>query len=303
MPGAPPPVAAQARALEAGCVGAAGAGRSIACARVADAAALVIGRVGLAAAGGNPAPGTASTLGHRTPGTPRLALAGRFTFVPVEMPAIRGTSTGVATFVATAWSVEGVIGVTQGFAILPTAGGFGAIDLFGGGGVVHLPIGEGFRGRKPGTWTLGARLGILRESFTAPGVTLSGQYRRIGQWNFGDVRLVTGESFVRAETASMWSTRAVIGKRVAPVALTVGAGRDYVDATVVMRVRSGTVPVEARVDAFRDTRNVLFANAAWTFVVLTFSAEAGWQSGLDDAGAGAPGGGALWGSLAARLTF
>ncbi len=282
---------------------AAGAGATIACGRLADAAAILLGRTALVAAAGNPSPGTASTLGHRIPGTPRLALVSRFTFVPVEMPQLITTGNATASFTATAWSVEGIVGLTQGLALLPTVGGFGAIDVFGGAGVVHLPIHEGFRGRKPGTWTIGARLGILRESFTAPGLTLSGQYRRLSQWNLGDVRLVTGESFLRAESTSIWSLRAVLGKRVAPVAFTIGAGADRMAADVVMRVRSDGEPVESRHDDWNDTRTNLFANAAWTFVILTFSAEAGWQSALDDERSGSPGGGGLWGSLAARLTF
>ncbi len=297
------PAAAQARALEAGCVGAAGAAAAPACARIADAAAIVIGRSVAAAAAGNPVPGTPSTLGHRIPGTPRLGLSGRFTFVPVRMPDPGSTAGGNTTFIATAWSAEAVIGVTQGFAVLPTTGGFGALDVFGGGGVVHLPADAGFRGRKPGTWTVGARLGILRESFTAPGITLSGQYRSISNWNLGDLPLETSGAFMRAEATSLWSVRLVAGKRLTPVTWTVGAGRDHIDARVVLRVRGAGGPAEARTGDYEDMRNVLFASAAWTWVILTFTAEAGWQSGLEDAQPGAPGGGGAWGALAARLTF
>jgi hypothetical protein len=37
-------------------------------------------------------------------------------------------------------------------------------------------------------WALGARVGILRESFTAPGVSVSAMYRSIGSFSYGDPR-------------------------------------------------------------------------------------------------------------------
>jgi hypothetical protein len=296
--------AAQLADIERRCTANAGASAAAACGDLADMLDIVAARATLAAAGGNPIPGTASTIGHRIPGQPRVGVSARWSFVPIDIPAPGDPGgTRTASFTVTAWSVDGVIGLFRGFSPAPTVGGVGSIDLFAGAGAVHLASSHGFRSHAPGTWAVGVRVGLLRESFTLPGLSLSAQFRRMENWNAGDVRLAVSEAFVRADDASIWSFRATVGKRVGLFGLTAGAGFDRTETDAVLRLPGTTEPIETRFDSYRSERANVFANAAWTWVILTFTAEAGWQRGADGRTDGRPGGGGLWGGLGTRVTF
>ncbi|MGH7501514.1 MAG: hypothetical protein ACREL7_07100 [Longimicrobiales bacterium] len=300
----PRSAAAQRADLESRCVANAGGAAAEACADLTDILDIVAARTTLAAAGGNPVLGTASTIGHRIPGQPRLALSTRFALVPIEIPAPDDPGgTRTSSFTATAWGVDAVVGLFSGFSPAPTVGGMGSIDLFIGGGAVQLASSEGFRSHAPGTWAVGARLGVLRESFTMPGVSLSVQFRHMENWNAGDVRLAESEAFVRADDAVIWSLRGTVGKRLGPFGFTAGAGFDRTKTDAILRLPAGVQPVETRFDSWHSDRTNVFANAAWTRVIVTFTAEAGWQSGASDRSEGRPGGGGLWGSAGARVTF
>lgn len=294
---------AQRSDLEARCVANAGGG-SAACADLAALLDETAARTTLAAAGGNPVLGTASTLGHRIPGQPRFALAARWSFVPVDIPAPNDPGGGSnASFTATAWSIDAVLGLFAGFSPAPTVGGVGSIDVFAGAGAVRLAAGEGFRSHAPGTWGAGVRVGVLRESFTLPGISLSAAYRRTGRWNAGDARLAESEAFVVANDPSSWILRATAGKRIGPVGLTAGFGFDRTETDAVLRLPGDGEPSETQFDSYQIDRANVFANAAWTWVIVTFTAEAGWQAGMDDPAAGNPGGGGFWGAVGARVTF
>jgi hypothetical protein len=300
LPGA---ASAQRSDLEQQCTANVG-GNAAMCADVATLLDITAARTTLAAAGGNPILGTSSTLGHRIPGQPRFALSARWSFVPVEIPspADPGGSSNVS-FTATAWSIDAVLGLFAGFSPAPTVGGVGSIDVFAGAGAVQLASGEGFRSHAPGTWGAGVRVGVLRESFTMPGISLSAAFRRTGRWNAGDVRLAESEAYVVADDASSWILRAVIGKRIGLIGLTAGAGFDRTETDAVLRLPGPVEPIETRFDSYHSNRVNLFANAAWTWVIATFTAEAGWQAGTADPAQGNPGGGGLWVGLGARVTF
>lgn len=293
---------AQRSEIEARCI--ANGGASAACGDLSAILDETAARATLAAAGGNPVLGTASTLGHRIPGLPRFALAARWTFVPVDI-ASPGDPGGASTasFTATAWSIDAVLGLFAGFSPAPTVGGLGSIDLFAGAGAVQLSSGEGFRSHAPGTWGAGVRVGILRESFTMPGISLSAAFRRSGRWNAGDVRLEESEAFVVADDATSWILRATVGKRIGLVGLTAGLGFDRTETDAVLRLPGAVEPLETRFDSYHSDRANVFANAAWTWVIATFTAEAGWQAGMEDPLEGNPGGGGFWGALGARVTF
>ena len=68
--------------------------------------------------------------------------------------------------------IDASVGVLQGLSIFPTVGGLGSIDMLASLGFAAPPDGEGFDGSLI-SWGLGAKLGILRESFTLPGLTAS----------------------------------------------------------------------------------------------------------------------------------
>ena len=140
------------------------------------------GALGLAVSGGAALPGSASTLGWRTKGSPRFALTGWGTLTRATIPTgVLPWSSQVqeTTVTLPAVHVSGTMGLFDGFSLGPTVGGFGSLDLLGSAQWIATPEDEGFQKNNVG-WGVGARLGFLRESFTLPGVSLSGFYRSLG---------------------------------------------------------------------------------------------------------------------------
>lgn len=279
------PAGASAQTLRERCEAVLGA--EARCVTGADAAEVMQVRTGLAMTGGNPVPGTASTLGMRLGSMPRLSLGGRITAVPVDGPD--------ADFTALSVHLDASVGLYQGLSVLPTVGGLGSIDLLGSVGVMPFPRGRDY-GNAPGSWALGARLGILRESFTAPGISVSAIYRSMGDFRYGAAGapespppFVSGRTVqhVRLADQRVLSYRAVIGKRFAGIGLLGGAGHDRFRADARVRVPHTMIvigePAQVTVDeaGMRNTRNSLFVNASLTVLILNLSAEAGWQQGGD----------------------
>lgn len=265
-------------------------------------------------AGGNPVPGTASTLGMRIGTSPRYTLAGRLTGAWADVPHIRQRDApGASGALFGALSIDGGVGLFNGFTPAPTIGGVGAIDLLASLGFAFLPGDRGFRNRTPYTFGFGARLGFLRESFTVPGVSVSGMYRRIGSMTFGDSDLITADGYFTTNPGVL-SLRGAIGKRIAAVGLLVGGGYDRASGDVRLGVAApglgGDVPVLANVDGFVTDRFSAFINASVTALVLSGVIELGWLGGGDRVSGGFPAGasfdpgrGSFFGSLAARLTI
>ena len=132
------------------------------------------GGIGLAASQGTPVPGSTSTLGRRLGSTPRVALSLRGGLTRVGMPDPRAGDAPAdeRTFWAPALEGAVTVGVMDGVSLLPTVGGVFSLDLLGSLTVTGLSDGAGFRGSVQGVG-YGARLGLLRESFTLPGVSVS----------------------------------------------------------------------------------------------------------------------------------
>lgn len=296
------------------------------CAALAQAAAVAQARSGLAAAGGNPLPGSASTLGMRLPGRPRYAAQLRVSGGRVTLPSASaqyaqslssGTGSLRTTTFLTSIDADGAVGVFDGLAPGPTVGGVGSLDLLASLGYMPGP-GHGFDG---GAWTgaAGARLGIVRESFTLPGVTLSGAYRRLGGAAYGHGSLAPGQTYlgsVALSGTSDVSLRLVAGKRLFVLGTTVGIGLDRFssDVTVARSCPIGALCTpEFGFDftgPLRQTRANAFGALTWTSLVFTGTAELGWQRGGSPAATtpvtgfeGQVRSRGLFGSLAFRLTI
>lgn len=277
------------------------------CRDLADAAAIIQPRVGISATGGNPVAGTASTLGMRLGSTPRISVGLRATASRVSGPPVTRTgSVGDLGFTAVSLSLDASAGIFHGVRLLPTVGGFGSVDVLGSVGIRPLPGGSAYEGAGA-TWALGARVGILRESFTAPGVSVSAMYRSLGSFSYGDRDLERYDAFMSLESYRVTSVRATVGKRVLGVGLSGGVGHDRYRADATVRFREPQAPahVEVRENGMAENRNSVFGNAAMTFMILNVSAELGWQEG----GAAGPGvqrkvgKGGLFGGLAVRLVI
>jgi hypothetical protein len=274
-----------------------------------DAAEILQTRLGLLMSGGNPVPGTASTLGMRLGSMPRMSLTGRITGLRVDAPD--------TDFTALALHLDASVGVFQGLSVLPTVGGLASLDLLASVGVMPVPRGSEY-GAAPGSWAIGARAGILRESFTAPGISVSAMYRSVGSFRTGAAGTTDSEpavvggrdvQHVRLSDQRVVSYRAVVGKRFAGIGLLAGAGHDRFRADATVRVLHPTSlsPVQVTVSetGMRNTRNSLFMNASLTMLILNLSAEAGWQQG-GERGADRTrelGRGGLFGGVAARLAI
>jgi len=281
------------------------------CNLVAQGVEVVQPRIGLAAAGGNPVAGSASTLGMRLGSTPRFSIGGRLTAVRADLPPIRriGDLDDI-DFAVGALAVDGAVGLFQGFSPAITVGGVLSLDLLGSAGFVFLPDDEGFDDL-PFAWGAGLRLGILRESFTVPGISISAMYRRVGDIEFGDPALQGTDAWFSAEGYSNLSVRGVIGKRLAGFGLTAGAGYDRYSTDVAWAFVDPADParvIQVSMDGFSNDRFLLFANGSITVLILTASLEVGWQQGGDVVPGPLPPAdfdpeqGALFGSFAIRIS-
>lgn len=273
------------------------------CHSLADAALTLPDRVAIAAAGGNPVAGTASTLGMRLPGSPRWSIALRSTIARASLPPIGDDG----AFSPTLWSVnaDASVGLFNGINLLPTIGGFASIDVLASLGVLSVPDDDGFERSSPLTWALGTRVGILRESFTAPGVSVSAMYRSLPDVSQGPME----EAVFRGTDQSVLSVRGTVGKRVLGIGLTGGIGYDRTRSDVQATfsdpdVVPGVPPVGLR-EEITSGRTSFFGNVSYTLLILNMAAELGWQADGDrpagahrDTGKGGP-----FGGIAIRLAI
>jgi hypothetical protein len=269
------------------------------------------GAVGLAISGGTDLPGSASTLGWRTKGSPRFAITLRGLLVSAPMPAPDRTGSLPGQKVSgklPSVHISGTVGVFDGFFLGPTVGGVGSLDLTVSGQWVGTPRDAGFRKNLWG-WGAGGRIGILRESFSLPGVSLSGSYRRVGETELWSVQ--TGASAESVFDLAVTSLRGVVGKDIGGIGFLAGAGWDRYSG-----VMDGEVVDPAGVEAthvvqgnMKSDRPLFFLGASMTFLALQLSGEVGWAPGFGSAlpVAGSsdfdPSGKTLFGAMALRLTF
>lgn len=238
---------------------------------------LIQPRVGIALWGGSPVPGSASTLGMRLGSMPRLSFSTRVSVVPVELPPVtdRGDRVGERT-VRAGVSTQATVGLLSGFSPLPTVGGVLSLDAIARVGYVSLPEDVGFTGGGAWGWSAALRLGGLRESFTLPGVSLTGRYGRSGRVAYGDPGGST-DGYLAGGITDLGATLAAT-KRFSALGVTAGVAIDRYSSEVDLGYRP--TPLGARVEESADAHTDRwsgFANASWTFLVVHGVAELGWQ--------------------------
>jgi len=268
--------------------------------------------IGMAMSGGNPVPGTASTLGMRLGSVPRISLGGRISILGVDIPAILETERGGKTSATLpGLSIDASIGLLQGSSPLPTVGGLGSLDLIASAGFLPLPTGAGFSSGSPFSWALGLRGGIFRESFTLPGISISALYRHTARSTFGDPELIDSESFIDMSVASL-GLRAAISKRIAGVGLTAGAGYDRYSSNGSLGFTTspfGGLPEVIDFSRIKNDKASLFTNLSYTLFILHLVAELGWQQGSGKIDVPLPPnakistGGRIFGGIAARISI
>ena len=257
-------------------------------------------------AGGTDVPGSSSTLGTKLGSVPRFSASLRPTLGRFKSPRVTG-SVRSDVDEQTLWvpGVQGtiVLSVANGFSVLPTVGGILALDLVGSASYLKLP-GPEFDGNT-GSIGIGARLGLLRESFTMPGLSVSIMHRALGEARYGDS--MAGDDAEIEFSLSTTSARAVIGKDLMVMGFFAGVGWDWLRGNMrITAPRSGGGDTPAK-DGFVDKRTVYFGGTSWSFLILQASVEVGWSSGFGDlpdrTGRFDPSSRPLFASVALRVTL
>lgn len=233
-------------------------------------------RVGIALWGGSPVPGTASTLGMRFGSFPRISVSGRLIVLPMELPPlpdrVGGASESARAYTA-GLSGQTTVGILSGWSPLPTIGGMFAVDGIGRASWLHLPGGQGFQQDGVLGGSFGLRLGLFRESFTLPGISVTGAYGLSTKVGFGD-RGDPGGGHVESRIGN-WNVTGAATKRLGPVGLTAGAAMDRYTGDVEFSYVGGPATGE-QADAVTD-RWSAFANVSLTLLIFHASLEGGWQ--------------------------
>jgi len=280
------------------------------CAAVAQAVDAAQPQLGILLAGGNPTLGTASTGGVRLGLIPRFSVTARVNVVAARLPDIREVSAGdegvdVDEFRVPAPAVGANVslGLTNGFSVAPMIGGFGAIDLLGSVTVLPLSLAGDDFGDNAYSWGAGARVGLMRESFITPGVSVSLMYRNLGEIQFGTVcegtEVSVGDN--RSTCAgggdfgeinfglTNLSGRAAISKRLLGLGLTAGVGYDKFNTDANFAFRSPVIAGTEQIVRFEDVevdndRWSAFLDGSFTLLFGSIVGEIGWMQGADPIG-------------------
>jgi hypothetical protein len=247
------------------------------CNAIAQHAQMAQAAAGIAFVGGNPVPGASSTLGMRIGKIPRVTVALRGTGAFMKLQSVRFENAGDdETGIAGTLNLDAAVGVLSGWSIAPTIGGFASLDLIASAGMLTMPDEFTEAGH---SWALGARLGVLRESFTAPGVSVTGMYRSIGDLTYNATQVCQLDPCDATYTLtdnSVMSVRAVVGKRLFVLGANAGVGYDKFSGQPAVQfgsIGAGTYP-ELEQDRF-----TAFANIAWTMLLVNIVFEGGYQRG------------------------
>jgi hypothetical protein len=278
-----------------------------------SALALDAARGGLATAAsmGSEVAGSASTLGYRLRTFPKVALSARAGLTTFSMPEIREGYTlpvGDEDVLVPALHLTGTAGVFDGFSLRPNVGGVLALDLTAGAHLLFPSEEAGFR-ENPGGWSLGARLGLLRESFSLPGISISVTRQEYGTAGVGDMS--SGDAGEISFDSGLTSFRGVVGKDILGIGLFAGAGQDRMagGGTIGIRVSPTGFETTATATELPSERAVFFAGGSMTYLIIQFSGEVGWSQAFDaplpiePGGTSFPSAKAYFGSLALRMTF
>lgn len=255
------------------------------CHDVATAVELTQPELGLVLAGGNPVLGTASPIGTKFRWLPRMFIGGRLSFVWAEIPDILNypdvptEPVGKIDFSVTMPQLDLSVSVFDGFMLNTTLGGFASVELLGSLGPMILPAGAGFQNDATG-WGLGARIGVLRESFTAPGISVSGMYKSAGRIRYGSV--ADGDDAQFSMDLDVASFRAGISKSFVAIGLAFTLGYDHYSSNVAFGVADAqgdlipVVPESAPVD-LSSSRWSAFVDVSYIVLFFNIVAEFGWQ--------------------------
>ncbi len=285
------------------------------CADAALALQALHGGVGLEMTAGGALPASPSTAGNRMQGSPRVIIdvGGTWaTFGHPDLSRARGSAIPAHRSFLVGARFTTVVGLFEGFFPAPAVGGVLSVDAVGTVQWVRVPSSPASHDSKVGLGG-GVRVGVFRESFSLPGVTVSGLYHRTGELQFGTQ---VGPGALTAFEPSVTSIRLTVGKDLWPIGLSAGVGWDRYRGDGWIEARASGGGPEPGVDARRTelrelsmNRRYLFAGANHTWVITQIAAEVTWAGSgspiaeLDGTGPFNPGGAELQGVLTFRLIY
>ncbi len=247
--------------------------------------------VGLATALGSDNPGTASTLGKRLGAAPRISVAFSAIGLPMQMPRVAVQSvrelSDEDSFAVLGLRGTVVAGVVDGFQPAPALGGVLSADLIASYSVLRLPGGSGFSGASSGPG-LGTRVGLLRESFTLPGISVSAVRRWHNDVQAGDI--AGGNPGEVRMDLTVSSLRATVGKNWFVLGLMAGVGWDRYDADADVTVPQPGGNTSSVTGQVRSERSLYFAGGWFNFLISQISLEVGIAEGVSDPFTGRGGG-------------
>jgi hypothetical protein len=241
--------------------------------------------IGVLVSGGNPALGSAGTLG----GLGHASVTLRANAVQVVLPdlAYNGSSSTVPAgdkLFAPAPLVEGALGVFRG-----VGNGLLSVDLLGSAQLLptdqikNLTVASG--ARKIGGIALGlgygGRVGLLREAGPLPAVSVSIMRRDIPQITYGDVP--AGDQYSYGVDLHATNLRLVASKQLLLFDMAAGLGWDRYtgDASIQFREPITGVPQPPVAMKLNASRVLGFLNAGMSLSVVRLTGEVGYQGGKD----------------------
>lgn len=284
------------------------------CYLAAQAIASAYPQTGVLVSGGNPVPGVESTRGITLGIVPKTTATLRIEGAWISLPELEGRSGDTRSALATAFRASTATRLFEGISAGPV-GGLGAIDLLLDGAL--LPS-SGESHRATAAFGVGARIGIVRETFGTPGVALSAAYHHAGRQEIGGrcgpaAPCPLGAAATAAYSLNDVGARLTVGKRVGPVGLLGGAGWDrFSTSNASFQYPLGGTDASFGVADVRlhDSRWSLFGNVSYALIVGSLVAEGGWSGGggavrgYERAGSGFdPGKGTPFGSVSLRVSL
>lgn len=256
------------------------------CAEAALAAASILEGVGLLTSAGGALPVSPSTAGFRIDGTPRVVVDAGLNLARIRHLDLAATPGSLAETHSTllAGRLTTTVGLFEGFRPVATVGGVGAVDGVATLRIVRLPDGPGDHSRTAVAWGAGARIGVVRESFSLPGITLTAMHHRVGSIRNGE--MPDGGSQILLNPR-ITSARLEVGKDLLALGVTAGFGVDRVGGRARIRALGGPTQGgmgevgEASRDDLMRNRPSFFAGLNYTWLVTQVAGEVTWSPGRD----------------------
>jgi len=272
------PAAAQSPAERAGACAAAG-GVGSACAAAAVTVRQAVAHVGLLSGPGAEIPGEGSTLGRRLGGMPRVAAWVRGGLQEARVPNQAGPGGQERSGWTPALQTGLGLGVFDGFQLLPTVGGVLSLDVLAHASFLFVGGHAGYSERVD-VLSFGGRVGLLRESFTLPGVSVSVARRLSGDVNVGDI--AAGDSIEVVADPSVTSLRVTVSKDLYAFGVLVGAGWDDFNADTQLIVPDAGSGVVVSTGGLDGSRTLYFGSITKQLGILAWlTVEGGWAKGFD----------------------